>query len=197
MKSATHLVTALAVSGLCACSGCALVPFPVSRTLPNPIRQVEVVQQGTYQPIANAEVVIHAERFKNWIRSFPPQLVGDFTPPAETGVVIPVQQAAPGRFTPERRRVWRYVRPWGIGPLGTTIHEDYALSVSARAEGYMPLTVTYSPAGSMNPAPEVIRADVPVCFPHFGTNGTLTVFLCRKDAERDGASNLNQPIRSK
>ncbi len=190
MKSRVHLVILIALVGLIACSGCAIVPFPVSRTLPDPICRIQVIEQGTVQPIAKAEVVVHAERFKNWMRSFPPHCTAEFTPAGETSVVVSLHQLADGCFTPEPRKVRRYVRPWGIGPLGTTIHEDYVLTVSARAEGYTAVTATYSPAGDMNPSSEITREVAPVCFPQFGTDGTLTVFLRPQNA--DGAGNSHR-----
>jgi hypothetical protein len=185
---------ALAFTGVCACSGCGLVPFPVSRTLPDPIRRVEVLQEGTRQPVTNAEVVIHAERFKNWMRSFPPHYSADFTPATTTSVVIQVHEAAPGCFAAERRRVWRYVRPWGVGPLGTTIHEDYAMTVSVRAEDYSPVTATYT-VGALNPDPRITERAHFVA-PYFETNGTLLVFVHTRHAEPDGAANGSQPFRS-
>jgi hypothetical protein len=136
---------------------------------------------------------MHADRFKNWIRSFPPHYVNIYTPPAETSIVVQLEQGATGHFMPERRRVWRYVRPWGIGPLGTTIHEDYAVTISVRAEGYIPLTATYWPGGSLNPEFEVNRKATDFRFPQFETNGTVTVFLSRKNA--DGTVNGSQPSR--
>ena len=190
------LMAALALAGLCACSGCALVPFPVSRTLPDPVQQVEVVREDTGRPIADAEVVMHADRFKNWMRSFPPSCTADFSPATDTSVVIQLRQESPGHFTPERRRVWRYVRPWGVGPLGTTVHEDYTLTVSARSDGYVPVTATYWPVGDLNPAPLIAAHNAPVSFPRFGTNGTLTVFLRVRDVEPHNPASGSQTICS-
>ena len=180
------LVTIVALS---VCSGCALVPFPVSRTLPDPIRKIQVVQDGTVQSITNAEVVMHAERFKNWMRSFPPYCAAGFTPAGENSVVVSLRQLADGCFIPEARKVFRYVRPWGIGPLGFVIHEDYVLMVSVRAEGYRAITAIYYPAGDINPSHEITQETAPVSFPQFGTDGTLTVFLRPEIAEPAGAGN--------
>src|SRR5688572_17193242 len=130
MKSPANLMMFVALVSLSICSGCALVPFPVYRTLPDPIRQVQVVEEGTEQPIGNVELVVHTERFKNWMRSFPPHCTAVFTPAGETSVVVSLHKLAGGRFIPEPRKVRCYVRPWGFGPLGTTIHEDYVLTVS-------------------------------------------------------------------
>jgi hypothetical protein len=195
MNNPVHFVTLFVVAGLCACSGCALVPFPVSRTLPDPIRQVEVVQEGTAQPIADAEVVMHAERFKNWMRSFPPHYSADFTPAAETSIVVPLQRVTAGCFTPEPQRVRRYVRPWGLGPLGTTVHEDYTVTISVRAEGYTPVTAKYSPTGGMNADAWMARADAPFLPTQFGKDGTLTIFLRAKNAEPAGRSNSAPPLQ--
>ena len=193
MKRSAPILTILVFAALLACSGCALVPIPFSRTLPDPIRQIDVVQVDTGQPISNAVVVMRADRFKNWIRSFPPHYANIYTPPAETSIVVRLEQEETGHFMPERRRVWRYVRPWGIGPLGTTIHEDYAVTISVRADGYIPVTATYWPGGRLNPEFGGNQKETDFRFPQFGTNGTLTVFLNRKNA--GGPANGSQPSR--
>ena len=192
MSSRTNHIMLVTVVALSVCSGCALVPFPVTRTLPDPIRKIQVVQDGSVQPIANAEVVVYAERFKNWSRSFSPYCTAGFTPAGENSVVVSLSQLADGCFIPEARKVFRYVRPWGIGPLGFVIHEDYVLKVSVRAEGYRAVTAMYCPAGDMNPSLEITQGTAPVSFPQFGPDGTLTVLLRPEIAEPDCADNSHR-----
>jgi hypothetical protein len=158
-------------------AGCGLVPIPVSRTLPDPIREIAVTRQGTGESVTNAEVVLFAVRFeKSWMRSWPPRYAVTFTSPGTNAVVIPLHQASPGLYRPERRRVTRQVRFWGIGPLGTTLHEDYALTLSVRADGCLPVTATYAPAGSFNAVPR-LAINPGLAVPQFDANGTLRVSL--------------------
>jgi hypothetical protein len=175
------------------CSGCAIIPFSVSRTLPDPIQKVEVLKEETGQPVENPEVVMYAERFKNWTRSFPPHYTAAYIPPTQASVVVPLQGTTHGSFIPEKRRVRRAIRPWGIGPLGTTIYEDYSLTVSARAAGRIPVTARYWPDGGLNP---MLGATGTFKFPIFRTNGIMTVYLRATNAEPSGAANGSQPIRS-
>jgi hypothetical protein len=177
-------------------SGCSLVPIPVPRTLPDPIRQVEVVGEGSEQPVTNAEVVVYADRDKNWLRSFPPYYVAEFHPPQANSVVLRLEPAGPGRFSVERRHVWRYIWPWGIGPLGTALHEDYAVSVSARADGFEPVTATYWPQGGMNSEAAFAPGSTRFTPPRFGTNGVLTVLLKALDTGASGPVQASQPIGS-
>ena len=96
-----------------------------------------------------------------------------------------------GCYTPERRRVWRYIRFWGIGPLGTSIHEDYTLTVSARADGRGAMTATYCPKGGF--APQLPPGYVErVSYPRLATNGILIVYLNKESAEPDGAGNSHR-----
>jgi len=180
MNYLSRIFPSFAFLGLCMCSGCALVPFPISRTLPNPIRQIEVVQEDTGQTISNAEVVIYADRFENWMRSFPPFYAAAYTPPAKTSLIIPLKQAAIGQFTSARMRVWRYDRLWGFGPLGPIIYEDYTLTISARADDYNSVTATYYPTGGFGSG---ILPRTDFSFPRLDTNGTLKIFLRRNHTE--------------
>jgi hypothetical protein len=171
------------------------VSFPVSRMLPDPIRQVDVVQADTGQMVSNAEVVIYADRFTNWIRSFPPRYAVTYTPPAETSIIVPLKQEPKGKFTTGRLRVSRYVRPWGIGPLGTAIHEDYTLTISVRAVGYNPVTATYCPTGGFAPLHSELAASGDVSLPRLGTNGTMEICLRRNRTDQDAAAKQILPVR--
>ena len=189
MTRPRHMLTGLALVGLCACSGCGLVPIPVARTLPGAIRQIDVVEEGTGDSVSAAEVVIYADRFENWIRSFPPQYSASYIPPGAASVILPLKQESSGCFTPGRRRVWRYIRFWGFGPLGTSIHEDYAVTVSARADKRGAVTATYYPTGGFTPRlpPGYLES---LSLPRLLTNGTLIVYLGRRHAEPDAAAPL-------
>jgi hypothetical protein len=180
MKISARILASFAFVGLFVCAGCGLVPIPVSRTLPNPIRQIEIVREDTSQTISNAEVVIYADRFKNWTRSFPPYYTVAYMPPTKNSLIIPLKEESSGVFTNGKLQVWRFIRPWGVGPLGTTMYEDYKLTVSVRADGFNSVTATYFPAGGFHPQ---FVPQTNFSFPRLGTNGSLTIYLRRSDAE--------------
>ncbi len=175
-------------------SGCGLLQIPYPRTLPEPIKQIVVVQEGTNQPIADSEVVIHANRHKNWMMSFSPMYGDEFRPPTETTIIIPVIPVEAGCFTPEPTKVWCRLHIWGLGPLGTTIYEDYPVTVYARAEGYAPVSATYWPERVFNIYDDERHTDRLFTPPIFDGDGTLTVFLRLKEVEQDDAKTESPPV---
>lgn len=92
--------------------------------------------------------------FENWSKSFPPRGVADCS--GYTGI-IQLSGDGEGSFGVESTRKTAYVKPWGIGPLGTCIYEDYAVCVEATASGYHPLKFVYYP-GAL-PTDELIAED--------------------------------------
>lgn len=183
-----------ALLALCACSGCMLIPIPVRRTLPDPIRQVVVVQEGTGGPVADAEVVMYAEPLRESFSFWPPHYAATFTPPGKTSLVIELEQGAPGRYTPRRRRVWRYVWPYGIGPWAA--HDDYTVTVSARAKGYVPVTATYCFEGPPNVDQEIWKPRPHFSFPQFARDGTLTVILRGTHADASDPAKRHRELRA-
>jgi hypothetical protein len=145
MFRAVRILGAPVLGFLLLSSGCALVPIPIPRALPEPVRRVAIVDAKTGVPITNAEVVMYADRFTNWMRSFPPRCSDDYIPPSANSLEIRLKSTATGQFVPIRKHVWRFVRPWGIGPLGTTLYEDYEVTVAARAPDYLSSSVSWSP----------------------------------------------------
>ncbi len=158
------------------------MPIPVARSLPGAVRQIKVVEDGSGDPVSGAEVVMYADRFENWSRSFPPSYSTNYAPPGTNSITLALKAESAGCFTPEQRRVWRYIRFWGFGPLGTSIHEDYTLTVSARADGRGAMTATYCPNGGFVPQVPPSYAERMSC-PLLTTNGTLIVYLSKKNAK--------------
>ncbi len=181
MKAPVHFFAGILAACL-VCSGCGLVPIPVARSLPGAVRQVKVVEDGSGDPVSGAEVVMYADRFENWSRSFPPSYSTNYAPPGRNSITLALRPESVGCFAPEQRRVWRYVRFWGLGPLGTTIHEDYTLTVSARAGGRGAMTAAYCPKGGFAPQIPPGYAEH-MSYPLLTTNGTLMVYLRKKNAE--------------
>ncbi|MEY4385876.1 MAG: hypothetical protein RLY20_1159 [Verrucomicrobiota bacterium] len=170
------------------CSGCGLVPVPSAHYIPNPPGRIELMDGLTKQVITNAEVAMFADRYSNWMKSFPPSCSSDFKTPRATSVVLNLHRDAAGRFVPERRRVKCNIRPWGFGPLGMAMYDDYAVTVSARSQGYLPISVTFARLGPfggfMSPT---AYPNLP--YPQFDADGTMTIYLSPESNMTNSRSN--------
>lgn len=164
-------------------AGCALVPIPVARTLPDQFDEVVLRNAADGAPVDGATVNVFGDRFTNWIRFFPPQSTSNYSMPGEDSVIVVVTPMGEGRYVIQSRRVTRKIRPWGIGPLGTTIHEDYACTVSAKAAGFIPVTVVMPPVGGVPAGTSPgypAQAERPVSL---SSNGVLTIRMNMEAAD--------------
>lgn len=177
-------------------TGCALVPIPVARTLPDQFAEVALRDAADGAPVDGATVNVFGDRFTNWKRFFPPHCTTNYSTPAKDSVVLVVSPKGDGRYVIERRRVFRKIRPWGIGPLGTAIHQDYACTVSAKAAGFIPMTVVMPPVGGSADTLSHGR-QVQEPFPaSLSSNGVLTIRMNTETAEQQGGGSLPPAARS-
>jgi hypothetical protein len=131
------------------CSGCGLVPIPYSRSLPGPVSSVRVVDAYTGDDITDAQVSATVWKYENWMRTFPPSISskGDTTPPDLflSQEQLQVTRQSDHIFQIQRIKRMACAKPWGIGPLGTTVYEDYGVNITAKASGFYPIFFSYYP----------------------------------------------------
>ncbi|MEI7732014.1 MAG: hypothetical protein WCO56_20740 [Verrucomicrobiota bacterium] len=160
--------------------GCALIPIPVWRTLPD-YQSVQVIDDATHEVLTNAQISIRYYRNTNWILDFPVRMenkIVEYHHPNE----ITVSRLENGTFKVTMITKTAYIKPWGIGPLGTCIYDDYCVIISAFAEGYDTVSVTYYPPhytksrrfSREHPGEEMHPARH---YPERGPEGNLKVFL--------------------
>ncbi len=126
-------------------SGCGLISIPRTRVLPEPVRVIELLDVETEAKVQHAETGCFITPYENWANSFPPYAWHDVIRPGDDDIVLSLVPDAGGRFSVETIRKTAYVKPYGITPLGFVIFEDYYVTITARAEGYMPFLFRYYP----------------------------------------------------
>jgi hypothetical protein len=185
------VVSLFALLGFCLGStGCALVPIPVPRTYPGPVRGVRVLDAESGQPLPAAEVAFEVEPVTNWTMTFPPSFGAvreprpdptdlpdpaaakpaqdkkDADNPVVQGMTewlemnpfaldgqprqLGVARQPDGLFVVDRSWTVGTVRPWGPGPLGWALYNDWRVHITAGAPGYPGAVLAYFPA---NPPP--------------------------------------------
>ncbi len=197
-------MAALLVGVACLVSGCALVPIPYPRAVPGPVRAVRVLDARTGVDIPDATLDVRAVTYKNWMAPTGEpglKVVEDPAPPTEppavrrvlyallgpleqplTGaeeveehsVVVAAARQPDGSFRLGRRVVVCAVRPWGIGPLGCLLWDDYKAVVTVSAPGYQAARVTYYPATPPKPG---WASSKPGARCAFGDDGVLQLYL--------------------
>jgi hypothetical protein len=115
--------------------GCGLIPMSYTRTLPKPIISIKVVDSMTTEIIPNAEVICFYEKFRHKIKNFPPNVTNEFT--YSHGSVLNTVKQADGTFIVEEKKVTAYSRFF--------IFEDYIVTISAKADKYIPFSIRYFP----------------------------------------------------
>jgi hypothetical protein len=76
------------------------------------------------------------------------------------------------------------------------MYEDYEVTVSTRAEGFKPVSVSYFPGAGFRPVVGSPPGVDIVQFPRLMTNGTLLVFLVGEKAHPEATTNGSRPIPS-
>jgi hypothetical protein len=158
-------------------SGCGLVAYPRSATLPpSHFRSVAVREAGSRRLLTDATVRYEAGLGSNWIRAEPPLAA---RPDSERGAVarprvyLTAKQDSPGHFVfePVRRLEWVHVLfPIGL-PLGGIMNYYYSGAVIASAPGHAAVSISGEPGCGNDPG----RTHSPF----FDYLDHLTIFLPR------------------
>jgi hypothetical protein len=127
-------------------AGCGLIPIPRTRILSESIHTIEVIDHETQERIHHAQILCFYTRFENWANSFPPYARHEFI--TSTDHLLSSTKQPDGTFVMKPKRVTAYIKPVGITPFGSTIFDDYMLTISSQAEGYIPLSITYYPGNT-------------------------------------------------
>ena len=97
---------------------------------------------------------------------------------------IPAIRTGDGMFTICRKSTIAYIRPWGIGPLGTCLYEDYSLSIGASAKGYDAVCVNYwPPYYTKSKRYNSYELGPDTRLPEPGPNGLLKFFLKKTQSQ--------------
>ena len=161
--------------------GCGFARFPVARELPGLPAGVRVVSEETGDDIGDATLACSIAPFENWLQSLGPSTFDPATVRADAGgasrTQLRVERDADNvfRIAPVKRTA--YVKPWGYaGPMGTTLYEDFTVSLVGCASGYQPVGLEYYAAAP--PAPGRPMRDENG-FVSFGPGGRLVLRLKR------------------
>lgn len=166
-------------------ASCGLVPVPTSRAVPGVVREIRVFDHTTRELLTESVVGIESKRIGGgWMTGSPSHItVGDSPwPDLRFGEPVPFSSHIGERWTPQQQRRTSITRPWGIGPLGTAMHYEQQVRITARANGYRNLVLFYSPSWCKTPKEFMDRMKTS---PHrelitLEDDGTLNIRLPKK-----------------